>query len=97
MNICLDAKFCGETCYRRKHAHLLNTIKGVYFLHSTNGACAIIHFDPDHQPVLGASSHLVEELQTLKRPLGVEGSGFQQSRLLRLPSHGTELHEIPSI
>lgn len=80
-----------------KHVHLINTIKGVYFPHCTNGACAIIHLDPDHQPVLRASSHLVEELQTLKLPLGVEGSGFQQSRRLSRPSHGAELHEVPSI
>lgn len=80
-----------------KQARLINTIKGVYFLHSANGACAIIHPDPDHQPVLGASSHLVEELQTLKLPLGVEGSGLQQGRLLWPPSHGAEVHEIPSI
>ncbi len=88
---------CCEMCVLYKHAHLINTIKGLYFLHCTNGACAIIYLDPDHQPVLGASSHLVEKLQTLKRPLGVEGSGFQQSRLVRHPSHGVEVHEVPSI
>lgn len=79
------------------HACLVNTIKGMYFLHCANGACAIIHLDPDHQPVLGASSHLVEELQTLKLPLRVESSGFQESRLLRPPSLCVEVHEVPGI
>ena len=69
----------------------------MYLLHSANGASAIVHLDPDHQPVLRASRHLVEELQTLKLPLGVEGAGLQQSGLLRLPSHGAEVHEVPSI
>lgn len=69
----------------------------MYFPHSTNGACAIIHLDPDYQLVLGASSHLVEELQTLSLPLGIEGSGFQQSRLMRIPSHCTEVHGVSSI
>ena len=72
-------------------------MKSVYFLHSSNGACAIIHLDPDHQPVLWTSSHLVEELQTLELPLGIEDSGFQQGRLLRRPTHCAEVHEIPTI
>ena len=69
----------------------------MYFLHFTNNPCAIIPLDPDHQPVLGAPGHLVEELQTLELPLGVEGAGLQQSRLCRLPSPGAEVHEVPSI
>lgn len=72
-------------------------MKGLYFLHSTNSARAIIHPDPDHQSVLGASSHFVEKLQTLKLPLGVKGAGFKQSRLLSLPGVCVEVHEVPSI
>lgn len=59
--------------------NLINTFKGLYLLHFTNGACTIIHLHPDDQLVFGASRHLVEELQTLKLPLGVEGSRLQQS------------------
>lgn len=73
------------------------TREGVYFLHSTNGSCAIVHLDPDHQLILLASSHLVEKLKTLQFPLWVEGSGFQQGRFARLSRHGTEVHEKPSI
>lgn len=69
----------------------------VYFLHSTNSSCAIIHLDPDYQLILLASSHLVEKLKTLQLPLWVEGSGFQQSRFTRLSRHRTEVHEEPSI
>lgn len=69
----------------------------MYFLHFANGARAVIHLDPDHQPVFGAASHLVEELQTLHLPFGVEGPGLQQRGLLRLPSLGIEVHEEPSI
>lgn len=69
----------------------------MYFLHFTNSSCAIVHLDPDHQLILGASCHLVEKLKTLKLPLWVESSGFQHSRFLRLSSHGTEVHEVPSI
>lgn len=75
----------------------MNTIDCVYFLHFTNGASPIIHLDPDHQPVFGASSHLVEELQTLKLPFGVEGPGLQQSRLLSHADLGAEVHEVAGI
>ena len=73
------------------------TIEGVNFLHFTNGACAIIHLDPNHQLILGTSSHLIEQLQTLKLPLGVEDSRFQQSGFSRFPHLCIELHEITSV
>lgn len=56
------------------HKHAMEC---VHLLHFANGACAVVHLHPYHQPVFVASSHLIEELQTLKLPLGVEGSGFQ--------------------
>lgn len=69
----------------------------MYFPHSADGASAVVRLDPDHQPVLGAPSHLVEELQTLELPLGVEDAGFEQGRLLRLSVHCAEVHEVPAI
>lgn len=76
---------------------MMHTREGVYFLHFPHSACTVIHLHPDHQPVLGASCHFVEELQALEGSLGVEGPGFQQSRLLGFSSHSAEVHEVPSI
>lgn len=69
----------------------------MYFPHAANNACPIIHLDPYHQLVLDIPSHFIEKLQALNLPLWIEGSGFQQSWVLRVSNPGVQVHEVPSI
>lgn len=52
------------------------TQKCAHFLHLAHRSCTVIHFKPEHQPVLHTAGHLVEELRTLLLSLGVQDTGL---------------------
>lgn len=69
----------------------------MYFLHFSDSSRAVVHLDPDHQPVLGVTGHFVEELKTLELSLRVQDSGFEQRRLHRFPGVCAEVHKVSTV
>lgn len=95
---CFDfwANFFSPQILCLPHVYRL-TLKGFNFPHLANISSPIIFLSPDDQLVRRASWHLIEELEALLSPLGIQDSRLQDCHLFRISRAGAEVHGIASI
>jgi len=74
-----------------------NTCNGVDLLDTAHSSGPVVRPDPYYQFVPSCSGHLVEELQALLIPLGVEDTRLQQGAASRFAGRCVKPHEVARI